>query len=280
MRSLGDVDLAVGDLPEEEVRDAQLAAGADEEIGVARGGGVEVIGEKRLVDHGVAHLLFAQQGHDPVAGVDDLRPPAVVEGDLEEQPLVVLRLVLGVAELALHARVEPLDAADGHEADVVVHQRGQLFPQVLLEQHHQRGHFVAWPLPVLDGEGVEGDGAELEARRGLDDLAHRGDAGAVALDARQVARAGPAAVAVHDHGDVPRQPLQVDFFEEGLFDRAGIGKLAKVDHLEPAMLAQYRTSQSTSPFAGAVQRASAQIAPASSLPRPISMSEPAMRRTM
>src|SRR6185436_1051451 len=32
---LGHVNLGVGDLPEEEVRDAQLAAGADEQVGVA-----------------------------------------------------------------------------------------------------------------------------------------------------------------------------------------------------------------------------------------------------
>ena len=108
----------------------------------------------------------------------------------------------------------------------------QLFAEVLLEQHHQRGHFVARPLPVLDREGVERHDAQLEARRGLDDLAHRGDAGAVAFDARQVARARPAAVAVHDHGDVPRQPLEIDLLEERLLDRAGLGKLAEVDHLE------------------------------------------------
>src|SRR5216684_7598616 len=46
----GDVDLRVGDLPEQEVRDAQLAAGADEEIGVVEVGGVEMIGEELLVD--------------------------------------------------------------------------------------------------------------------------------------------------------------------------------------------------------------------------------------
>ncbi len=36
------------------------------------------------------------------------------------------------------------------------------------------------------------------------------DAGAMAFDARQVALRGPAAVAVHDDGDVRRQPIEVD----------------------------------------------------------------------
>ena len=46
----GDVDLRVGDLPEQEVRDAQLAAGADEQVGIVDVGGVEMIGEELLVD--------------------------------------------------------------------------------------------------------------------------------------------------------------------------------------------------------------------------------------
>ena len=44
----------------------------------------------------------------------------------------------------------------------------------------------------------------------LDRVAHRLDAGAVAFDARQVALRRPAAVAVHDDGDVRRQPVEGD----------------------------------------------------------------------
>src|SRR3954447_5195213 len=207
------VDLGVGDLPEEEVRYAQLAAGADQEIGIVDVRGVEVIAEERFVDDRVAHLLLSEDGHDAIDGVDDLRASAVVERDLEQQAGVLRRLLLCVSQLALHGRIEPFDAADRHEADVVLHQRPQLFAQVLLEQHHERGDFVARTLPVLDGERVERHDAELEPRRGLDDLTHRGDAGAVAFHTRKVARFCPASVAVHDDGNVTREPFQVDLFE-------------------------------------------------------------------
>ena len=50
---------------------------------------------------------------------------------------------------------------------------------------------------------------DAEARGGFDGVAHGVDAGAMAFDARQVALRGPAAVAVHDDGDVRRQPLEV-----------------------------------------------------------------------
>src|ERR671921_2278014 len=44
------VELGVGYLPEQEVRDAQLAAGTDHQVDLGYVGGVEVIGERRLVD--------------------------------------------------------------------------------------------------------------------------------------------------------------------------------------------------------------------------------------
>ena len=86
----------------------------------------------------------------------------------------------------------------------------ELEPEVPLQQHHQRVDFGARPLPVLDRERVERQHVDAEPRRGFDDVAHRIDAGAVAFDARQVALRRPAAVAVHDDGDVGRQLIEVD----------------------------------------------------------------------
>ena len=43
----------------------------------------------------------------------------------------------------------------------------------------------------------------------LDGVAHGVDAGPVPFDARQVPLRGPPAVAVHDDGDVRRQPVEV-----------------------------------------------------------------------
>ena len=54
----------------------------------------------------------------------------------------------------------------------------------------------------------------------LDDVAHRVDAGAVAFDARQMALRRPAAVAVHDDGDVRRQLLEVDLARQRLVGRS------------------------------------------------------------
>ena len=55
----------------------------------------------------------------------------------------------------------------------------------------------------------------------FDDVAHRLDAGAMPLDPRQVALRRPAPVAVHDHRDVPRQPVEVDLPRQRLLGRPG-----------------------------------------------------------
>ena len=55
----------------------------------------------------------------------------------------------------------------------------------------------------------------------FDDVADRVDARAMSLDARQVALRGPAAVAVHDHGDMAGQAVEVDLTGERLFRGAG-----------------------------------------------------------
>ena len=64
-------------------------------------------------------------------------------------------------------------------------------------------------LPVLDGEGVQRQHVDAEPRRRLDDVADGIDAGAMAFDTRQMPLCGPAAVAVHDDGDMRGQMVEV-----------------------------------------------------------------------
>src|SRR4051794_29532772 len=70
-------ELRVRELPEQEVRDAQLAARADQQVRVRQVGCEEVRGEDVLVD-----LLRLDPALDEPAGrLDELRAPAVVERD-------------------------------------------------------------------------------------------------------------------------------------------------------------------------------------------------------
>src|SRR5947199_2488453 len=66
----GDPDLRIGDLPEQEVRDPQLARGADEQVGIGLARGVEVAADGLLVD--VGPLAGRPVRDDAAAGVHDL----------------------------------------------------------------------------------------------------------------------------------------------------------------------------------------------------------------
>jgi len=74
----------------------------------------------------------------------------------------------------------------------------------VVEQAHQAGDLLGGAFPVFDREGVEGDVADADGAGGIDDRADCLDAAAVSLQPGKAARLGPAAVAVHDDGNVLR----------------------------------------------------------------------------
>jgi hypothetical protein len=79
---------------------------------------------------------------------------------------------------------------------------GRLGAEVTREQPHQCRHFVRRSLPVVSGEGEQGQRADAEPRCRLDEGAHPLRSGAMAGGAGKAPARGPAPVAVHDHGDV------------------------------------------------------------------------------
>ena len=76
---VGEDELGVGRLPEHEVRDPELAGGADQQVDLGQLGRVEARRDRRLVD-----LVGREAVLDAAARrLDELRPAAVVEGDPE-----------------------------------------------------------------------------------------------------------------------------------------------------------------------------------------------------
>src|SRR6478609_311306 len=72
--------LGIGALPEQDIADALLAAGADQEIGIGYAGGIEEALELVLVD---------------LAGIDDLGAAAIAEGHDEVELAVARRPAFG-----------------------------------------------------------------------------------------------------------------------------------------------------------------------------------------
>src|SRR5207253_2389740 len=100
---------------------------------------------------------------------------------------------------------EPVAPADDGEADVLAHDLFAFLDEVLLEERHQEVDFFGGPFPIFSAEAIEGELFDAEPATFLDGTANAADAFEVALDAFLAAFLGPAAVAIHDDGDMARQ---------------------------------------------------------------------------
>jgi hypothetical protein len=119
-------------------------------------------------------------------------------------PVVARGEPLRLLDQLHQAGVEALAAADHLEADAVGVQPRHFLLQHGDEQLHQEADFFLGPPPILAAEGEQGQVLDAQLAATAGHRAHRVDALAMPRHPRQEAALRPAAVAVHDHGDVPR----------------------------------------------------------------------------
>ena len=186
--------LGVGALPEQVVRDALLAARADDQVRVVHVGGVQV----------GAKFVIGVSGKGS-SGVDDLRPAAVVERDEQRDPRVAAGQLLGPRHpLDQLLRDRRLPASDEAHADALVVQLGRLLVDPPGEHGHQRGDLVGRPVPVLGRERVDGQFLDPEVDRVAQARLDGVGPGLVAGYHREALSPGPAPVAVGDDRHVAR----------------------------------------------------------------------------
>ena len=214
--AVGNEDLGVGDLPEEEVGDALLAGGADHEVGVGHVRGVEGAGDAGLVEglegagaeevvDGAAAVvgLGGEVGEDAADGVDDLGAGAVVEREGKGGAGVFGGGLGGPLHGVLHLLGKIVGAADVGHADVVVVHALDVADEVALEELHEEADLCLGAAQIVfERKGVEGEPGKVDAGGGLDDKLNGFGALLVAEETLEGALAGPTAVAVHDDGDV------------------------------------------------------------------------------
>src|ERR671914_175464 len=200
------VELGVGYLPEQEVRDAQLAAGPDHQVDLGYIGGVEVTGEGHLVD-----FLRRKTVCDyPAGGVHDLSASTVVERDVDVEAVVIRGKVLSLLHCFQHRGRQVLPSAQKTEPGPTLVQLGHFLAGRVKEELHERLHFSLWTRPVLGREGIEGQRLHPGASSRLQQRREHRDTGPVAGCARKPTSLCPAPVAVHDDGDVARGPVGVE----------------------------------------------------------------------
>ena len=184
--------------------------------------GFEAVDLEQVFEGAAALVGFGDEvGEDGAGGVDDLGAGAVVEREGEGGAGVAGGGLGGPLHGVLNFARQFLDAADVFHADVVVVHALDVADEVVAQQLHQEVDLgLGTAQIVFEREGVEGDEGQVNARGGLDDELDAFGALLVAEEALEGALAGPAAVAVHDDGDVLRDLCRVELAVEfGLFRR-------------------------------------------------------------
>ena len=192
---VGEHELRIGQLPQQEVRDAVLARRADDEVGIGLVGVVQVRPDGPLVDLAGGHAL----GHQGPHGVHDLGPPAVVERHGERHAPVALGQGDGLVHAPQHpARHPPVPAPGEADPDALVVQLVAPAHEERLVEPHEVPDLVGGTAPVLGREGEHREPPDPEVEGPVDGVEERLLPRRVALGAGQAPLAGPAAVAVHD----------------------------------------------------------------------------------
>src|SRR5690606_30380567 len=184
---------------------ALLAAGADEEVRLRELGqrqrGGDALGRDRVRRQlAPGHLA----GQHP-AGLGDVPATAVVGGDVEVQAAIAGGGLFRPRHALLQLGGEGAAFADEAQPHAAARQLVHFAVEGAHEQLHQCAHFLLRPLPVLAREREQRERLDAAPEAVVDAEVDRARAGTVADAARAVAALGPAAVAVHDDGQVARK---------------------------------------------------------------------------
>src|SRR5918992_4869645 len=193
-------ELRIGELPEEEVGNAQLAGRANEEIRLGHLRRIQPRSDRVLVDVARIQPLL----DDPAGRLDDLVTAAVVERDPELEPLVLVGLPLEGCHLRLELGARSVAATDEARVDALALQIRELTLDRLDEDLHQRIDLVRRARPVLSRERVHAERLDAEVDRSLDGPPQRTGPGPMAGRDGKPSPPRPAAVPVHDDRDRPR----------------------------------------------------------------------------
>src|SRR5690625_1793727 len=197
--------LRVGQLPEQEVADPHLSAGADEQVRIRQAGGFQPAGERRLIDAG--GVEFASRGllGQPPGARDDLLPSPVGEGDRQLKALVPGARLLEALDDAHQIGRQTAAVADHAHPNVKArHLRRIVVAEIPPQQPHQIDDLGDRPLPVFRGKGKKRQAGELEINGGAYDAPRCFRPPPVPDAPGKPTTRRPTSVAVHNDRDVAR----------------------------------------------------------------------------
>src|SRR5215471_7693832 len=210
-QDVGEHQLGVGELPEEIVRDPELPRGPHEQVGVGHVRRVQASSDGAFADLVRVEPSRRHLVADDAGGVDQLGPPAVVEREREGHGAVAASELFRVGDLAAQPARDPSapPADESHPDATVVELVAPAEQQVLVEVH-EIPHLVDRSAPVLRRERVDRHPLEPDVESAFDGVEQGLLTGSMAFGPLQPALLGPAAIAVHDDGNVTRKVGALD----------------------------------------------------------------------
>jgi len=159
----------------------------------------------------------------PPGRVQNLLPPAIGQGQIDDHALVVRQHRDGLGQDLLRRLGQILQLTGGTQAHSALVQLVTLHEQGLLQEHPEGADLGAWSIEILLAESVEGQDIETELATDTHAASNGMAPGPVSGDPGQVAALRPATVAIHDDRDVTRQTtLRAYLLDQLLVAEAGM----------------------------------------------------------
>ena len=152
---VGEIEFAVGTLPQEEIAQPELASGANEEFGVGHEVGFERSLHGLFVDVFGAELSVGHLSGEFAHGGGHLPAGGVRKGEHHRHAGVGGGVLLTAVECAANEIGQKRAITDDTQADVVGHE--EFFLETVDDERHECGDFSLGSTPVFGRKGVEGE---------------------------------------------------------------------------------------------------------------------------
>lgn len=198
---IGKIELRIGALKEEKITETELPGGSDDEVGIRQVPGVEV-SPQVLIGKG-ARILdpLMKEG---LYGVNHFLAGTVIQGESKGVIWKMSRLSDYFVEGFANFPGEGIDSSDDLKPNFIVDQFLRALAEELPEEAHEKVYFFRGAVPIFRAEGVKRQKVNVVGFGCLEDWGNVINAGSMALPPRQTLALSPAAIAVHDNGNMLR----------------------------------------------------------------------------
>ena len=150
----GKIQLRIRQLPQQEIGNPLLIAGADQQIRIRNTCGIQIAlqGIRRNIRR--IHFAALELRRQFFYCTDDLIPASVIDGDLEMQTVIVLRRLFQFGDPIPDIFIQSRLVSQNSDTHTVLLRRLQTSLHIIPKQLHQRIHFVLRTVPVLCGESI------------------------------------------------------------------------------------------------------------------------------